>query len=78
MGWDGVLNSERWEQVTVPAGGASEGWSGAGRAVMSAAVCEWLRVEAGCLVAADVVRREGSGVADDERRRITSSPMVSV
>ena len=39
---DGVGRSaqqRRLRQVTVPAGGASEGWSGAGRAVMSAAVC---------------------------------------
>src|SRR4051794_11241256 len=46
MGWDRSAQQRTLRQVTVPARGASEGWSGAGRAVMSAA--EWLRVEAGC------------------------------
>ena len=77
-GWGGTSAQQRTlRQVTVPAGGASEGWSGAGRAVMPAAVCvERLAVR---LVAGDAVRR---GQVQAERtmsaRRITSSPMVSV
>src|SRR3954463_11545850 len=38
-GWNRSAQQRTLRQVTVPAGGASEGWSGAGRAVTPAAAC---------------------------------------
>ena len=49
-GWGVGRSAQQWRlgQVTVAAGGASEGWSGAGGQSRLLRGAEWLRGEAGC------------------------------
>src|ERR671921_2786033 len=63
-GWGWVRSAQQrtLRQVTVPAGGASEGWSGAGRAVTPAAVCGVARCR-GWLPGSPVMRCGGRTVA---------------